>query len=111
MDLFAFAAQRRDQGMQAAADAQNSKEVGFTDRAYEVIRGIALKQPTVHIDDFLAVSDLKPDHPNAFGAPWMRAIRNGVLERTGTIAPCKRDPKKHGHNYPIYRSKIYTPEG
>lgn len=97
----------RDKGMGLAADAEDRAQPDFAERAYAAICAVALRQSTVHVDDVLKVCFVKPHHANAWGAVWVRAIKTGVIERTGTVRPCMTDIKKHKHQYPIYRSTIY----
>ena len=108
LDLLEYARTRRDAGMSLAAEAEGPD---FAAAAYYVICAIAARQPTVHIDDVLAGCALRPHHPNAWGAVWMRAIRNGVIIHSGTVRPCRTDGKKHAHQYPIYSSLIQGREG
>jgi hypothetical protein len=106
MDLVELASHLRDRGMSLAAEAQGME---WSDLAYDTILRIAASQPTVHVDDVLAQFSVTPDHPNAWGAVWMRAIRAGVIEHSGTVRPSS-DPKKHRHQYPVYRSRAYRGE-
>jgi hypothetical protein len=48
-----------------------------------------------------------PRHPNAWGAVWHRAIRDGVIRRSGEFRE-SRDPRKHRHCYPVYVSQLQT---
>jgi hypothetical protein len=105
-DLFDFAQRRRERGMGFAADAEDREQPGFAEAAYSVIRSIAEKQPTVHVDDVLAVCPVAPHHPNAWGAVWMRAIRDRIIAHSGMVRPCRTDAKKNAHRYPVYRSLI-----
>jgi hypothetical protein len=43
--------------------------------------------------------------PNAYGAVWQRAIRSGLLAKTGRTRP-SRQPGKNAHEYPVYRSLV-----
>lgn len=95
----------RDMGMQAAAAAQESETPGFAMQAYAAVVAVARRQPTVHVDDVLAFG-LEASHPNAWGAIWMRAIKNRIIVRSGRLRPCLRDPGKHKHQYPVYTSMI-----
>jgi hypothetical protein len=108
-DLFTYAEAKflRDKGLARSALHTEIADKGFGDRAYAVLVDLACKQSTVHVDDFLSATSLRPSHPNAMGAVWMRAIKNGVLERTGLVRPCAVDKKKHAHQYPVYRSLIF----
>lgn len=93
----------RDRGMAIASDAQDGTVPNWSALAYMAILNVSRLQETVHVDDVRAIFGHEPAHHNAWGAVWMRAIRDGVLDRTGTVRP-STDPKKHAHNYPIYRS-------
>lgn len=93
--------------MAAAAGAQDDATPGFTDAAYAHIVRLAEKSPTVHIDQFLTTFNLKPSHPNAFGAPWHKAKRNGIIAHSGRVLPCTVDAGKNAHQYPVYTSLIY----
>ncbi len=107
-DLFGWAdgAARRDRGMAIASEAQEHDVPGWAARAYAAIVVVACHQPTVHVDDVLRIFREQPAHFNAWGAVWQRAIRDGVISRTGMIREC-RDPKKHRHLSPLYRSEIF----
>jgi succinate dehydrogenase/fumarate reductase flavoprotein subunit len=94
---------RRDSGMTLAADAQDDKDPGWSDRALAAIIALAKQQDELHTDDLAAAFAETPRHFNAWGAVWMRAIRERIIERTGRYHAA-RDPKKHAHVYPIYRS-------
>ena len=109
-DLFEHAeraAKLRDAGMTLAAVAQDGKAPQWSELAYSAIRLVARRQDTVHVDDVLRIFTIKPHHPNAWGAVWMRAIKDGLIERTGTVRPCISDEGKHKHQYPIYRSRMH----
>jgi hypothetical protein len=105
MDLVELAEHLRDRGMTLASNAEAFHRPEFAEVAYGAICAVARRQPTVHVDDVLRQCLIEPDHPNAFGAVWMRAIRDGVIERTGQYRK-STDPKKHAHVYPVYRSLI-----
>jgi hypothetical protein len=91
----------RDAGLaDAAAHAPR-----FVDRALAALEAIARQQPTVHVDDVIAVG-IEPPHPNAWGAVWMRAINAGLIARTGETRPSS-DPRKRAHRYPVYRSLVF----
>jgi hypothetical protein len=96
----------RDFGMEAAASAEDQTQPLFSDTAYQTICAIAERQETVHVNDVLLACPVKPLHPNAWGAVWMRAIRAKVIEKAGYTKPCTVDPGKHNHDYPVYRSLI-----
>lgn len=105
-NLFAHATAKRlrDAGL-AEAEAHAPK---FSARAYAAIADLARRSPTLHIDDVILFTDVgEAPHPNAWGAVWMKAIRAGLIARTAEVRPCRHDPKKHGHQYPVYRSLVW----
>lgn len=108
LDLFnwAEATALRDAGMAVASAAQERDDPGWAHRAYMAIVWVANRQATVHVDDVLLHFCDQPEHPNAWGAVWQRAIRDGVIRRTGTVRE-SRDPRKHRHQYPVYASLIF----
>jgi hypothetical protein len=79
----------------------------FGEVAYAAICHVARRQVEVHVDDILRHCKVQPSHPNAWGAVWLKAIKEGILLRTGTVKPCLSDPLKHKHNYPVYRSGVF----
>lgn len=105
--LFDWATNARDVGMVEAEFAETLTGSNFSEVAYAAICHVARRQCEVHVDDVLRYLKVRPSHPNAFGAPWLRAIKDGVIIRTGTIRPCVSDPGKHKHNYPVYRSGLF----
>lgn len=109
MDLFEMAAalRARDIGMVEAEFAETLVNPDFSEIAYAAICRAARSQCEVHVDDVLAICKVKPSHPNAWGAVWMRAIKDGVIERTGRVRPCLSDAGKHKHQYPVYRSGLF----
>ena len=74
--------------------------------AYLTLLEVAAQRKTVHVDDLHAVIAWHPASPNAWGGVWQRAIRRGVLAKTGLYRPT-RLPGKHAHDYPCYRSLVY----
>ena len=108
-DLFAWAdgAALRDSGMAAAGEAQERDAPGWAERAYQAIRIVARRDPEVHVDDVLAIFREQPAHPNAWGSVWQRAVRDGVISRTGRLRET-RDRRKHRHQYPVYQSEIFA---
>ncbi|MGX9392543.1 hypothetical protein ACWX0K_20450 [Nitrobacteraceae bacterium UC4446_H13] len=107
VDLFDWAKHRRDAGMTEAAFAEVFTNPDFGEAAYAAICHVARRQCEVHVDHVLPLIRVKPAHPNAFGAVWMRAIKDGVIVRTGTVRPCKTDPLKRAHQYPVYASGLF----
>lgn len=100
-----LAVKLRDEGMAQAA----SHAPRFSDAAYAAIERIDRRQLVLFTDDLTdELKGLKPQHPNAFGAVWMRAIRAGLIQRT-TETRASRDPAKHSHACPIYFSLVFDP--
>jgi len=110
MDLFEHAAAaeivRRDRGMARAVEAQENCVPGFAELACRHICNLATDHQEIHIDLFLKTFKIKPEHPNAFGAPWMKAKREGIIAHSGSVRKCTVDPTKNAHLYPVYRSLI-----
>ena len=100
------AIQDRDAGM-ALAVAQSPH---FAAVAYAAIVTVAKRQATVHVDDVLAECSARPHSANAWGSVWLRAIRSGVIVRSGKLQHCRVDRGKHAHAYPVYRSKLFVTE-
>ena len=96
----------RDVGMALASGAQEQESPGWGERAYRAIVAVARFRQTVHVDDVLMVFDEQPEHPNAWGSVWQRAIRDGVITHSGTVRET-HDRRKHRHQYPVYRSEIF----
>src|SRR5262245_25203965 len=104
-DLFDFdeGVRGRDAGMELAADAEGPD---FAFAAFDAICRVAARQELLFVDDILSECAIRPQHHNAWGAVWMRAIREKIIENIG-ITKHSSDPLKHAHRYPIYRSLIY----
>ena len=98
--------QNRDSGMAQAAEAQGTQ---WGEYAYRLLEELAAELPEVHTDDLARVIEWHPAHFNAYGAVWSRAIRSGLLTRTGRLRPSKQ-PGKNAHEYPVYRSLVYRKE-
>jgi len=105
MDLVELADHLRDKGMSLAATAEAFVQPDFSTAAYRMICALAQSQETLFVDDLLDALDIEPSHPNAFGSVWMRAIRNHIIAPTGERRKSK-DPKKHAHQYVVYKSLI-----
>ncbi len=103
--LFDWAEHRRDIGMIEAEFAEALTGSDFAEVAYAAICHVARRQCEIHVDDILRFLKARPSHPNAMGAIWLRAIKDGIIIRTGTIRPCVSDPAKHKH--PVYRSGLF----
>lgn len=97
----------RDAGMIEAEFAEILSGSEYTDALYTAICQVARRQPEVHIDHVLPLVKVKPAHPNAAGFVWVRAIKDGIIERTGYVRQCRADAGKRAHCYPTYRSLVY----
>lgn len=108
MDLFDNAGtELRDRGMVEAEFAEALTGSDYAETLYAAICHVARRQVEVHLDDVLPLVKTKPSHANAAGFVWVRAIKDGVLIKTGRTRPCRSDPKKRVHNYPLYCSGIF----
>ncbi len=96
-------AAKRDEGI---ARATSGQPIGWPEYAYETLVALAREQPTVFVDDYYARLTWFGDHPNAMGGIWTKAMRAGVLVKSGKERPT-RLPGKNAHPYPIYTSLIY----
>jgi hypothetical protein len=96
----------RDSGMALASQAQEHERPGWGERAYQAIVAVARLRATVHVDDVLRIFREQPEHPNAWGSVWQKAIRDGVITRSGTVRETQ-DRRKHRHRYPVYASAIF----
>jgi hypothetical protein len=107
--LFDWAEHRRDAGMVEAAFAEELTGSDFGETAYAAICHVARRQCEVHVDDVLRYCRVKPGHPNAWGAVWMRAIKDGTLLKSDEdrFRPCQSDPGKHKHQYRVYQSGLF----
>jgi hypothetical protein len=103
-DLVELAEELRERGMSLASAAQDRVEPEWSEQAFQAIVTAARRQSTVHVDDIWP-KVAPPHHYNAWGSVWMRAIKRGIIAKTDgrrhSIAP-----RKHKHEYPIYRSLI-----
>lgn len=93
----------RDEGMAQAADHAGLLWGEF---AYMALKGLAVTRRELHTDDLAEACPWEPASPNAWGGIWMRALRAGLIERTGELRPSKQ-PAKHRHAYPCYRSLVF----
>jgi hypothetical protein len=104
----------RDAGMSRATEAQKRKSANWIESAYQAIKYVAITQETVHVDDVAKVIDgwlPEPDHPNAWGSVWRKAMRQGLIARTGEVKGAGTSFPAHAHKharaYPIYRSLVF----
>ena len=103
--LFASAALERDLGMLRSADHADRDTPGWTEQALEALRDFALRQSEPFTIEYaraqLERELTRPPDLRAWGAVTLKAIRTGVLVRTGEFAP-----RASSHNSPTmtYRS-------
>lgn len=108
IDLLDYIRDLRDAGMARAEQAQGPE---WGELAYRAIERVARRQVHVHIDDVLSEGVPQPRHHNCWGAIWMKAIRNGIIQRSNQTRICTVDPGKHAHRYTIYFSRIHQATG
>jgi hypothetical protein len=107
--LFDYAANLRDVGVVEAEFAEALTGSDFAETAYAAICHVARRQCEVHVDDVLRFCAIKPSHPNAWGAVWLRAIKDGTIIKSDAdvYRPCLSDPGKHKHQYRCYASGLF----
>jgi hypothetical protein len=105
--LFDWAAKSRDAGMIEAEFAETLTGSDYPEALYAAICHVARRQCEVHVDDIIRHLKARPSHPNCAGQVWRRAIKDGVILKTGTVRPCVVDPVKHLHESPVYRSGLF----
>lgn len=88
------------------AQASAAADPVWREVAYLALQALARRQSEVHVDDLYAACPWRPLRANAWGAVWQRALRQGLLEKTGRTRPT-RLPEKHAHEYPLYRSRVF----
>lgn len=93
----------RDAGMALAELAQTMENPDFSTEALNAIRRVAKRQEMLFVDDVLAECKATPRHHNAWGAVWVRAIKERIIIATNQVRQ-SRDPAKHAHAYRVYRS-------
>ncbi|KNY20390.1 hypothetical protein AKJ13_22440 [Methylobacterium sp. ARG-1] len=93
--------------MEAAADAEARVQPEYAATLYAAIEAVARRQATVHVDDVLPILTVRAQHFNAAGSVWARAIRDGVIVRTGRVRACRTNRAKHAHQSPVYRSMLF----
>jgi hypothetical protein len=113
----------KNKGMKKAAKAQNNIYSGgnftiypkWTELAYMVIESTAKKNSTVHVDDVAKQAVLMklpvPEKSNAWGSVWTKAIRNGLIQRSGNMRAAGQNFPEHAHKharlYPVYDSLVF----
>ena len=109
LPLFDAAAGRAGK-REGTARADAGADPVWREAAYLALQGLARTRSEVHVDDLYATCAWRPPRPNAWGAVWQRALREGLLVKTGRSRPT-RLPEKHAHDYPVYRSLIFRRDG
>ncbi len=97
-------AAKRDEGI---ARATSGQPIGWPEYAYSVLVELARTNQTVHVDQFVPALQWQGGHPNAMGGVWLKAIKNGVLDREPVAYEPTRLPGKHLHRSPRYRSLVF----
>jgi hypothetical protein len=95
--------ERRDAGMDLAEGAEGTAWSVYADG---VLKTLAEELPELHTDDLNRCLELHPRHPNAFGGVWMRAIKAGLIRKSGRYRTSKQRGK-NAHSYPVYDSLVY----
>lgn len=105
-DLFTYARRERDIGMTRAGDAAERNECGWSDRAYQWICRYARENQQFISEDCTsaaaAVGLVSPADSRAWGGPFKKASRNGIIVRTG-FGVSKR---RHLSPTPLWQSQV-----
>lgn len=82
---------------------------GFSEQAYQALVRVAKRQLVLFADDLIAeLNGLQPNHCNAWGPIYQRAVRDGVIQRTTEVRP-SRVVSKRARLCPVYLSLIRDP--
>lgn len=99
----------RDAGMQSSAEHAEEVMPGWQDRALEELRGFANgygSQCPFTMEEWRMSAEAfglpQPAELRAYGALTVRAIREGIIEKTGQYAPAA---SSNGSAKPLYRRK------
>jgi hypothetical protein len=102
-------ANRRDSGIEKVA----AVNAAWIEDCVTALHALALIRPTVTGDDLHAAVAIlglgAPTHPNAFGAVWKQAQRDGFLRITDRTVLSKR-PVAHRHRLPVWESLVFVDE-
>jgi hypothetical protein len=97
----------RDEGMERARKHAGESWIG---RALDIIRELAIRQPSLWYDDYQHVADVmklpKPPDGRAWGPVLKIAATNGWITKTGESRKSNR-PICHRADKPVYRSNLY----
>jgi hypothetical protein len=106
MDLFAFAEAQRDIGMLRAARHAEEVHLHWNDVAYEWIRKYAKLHKRFISEQCTAWAAEQgfssPTDPRAWGAPFKRAAKDGIIVRVGYGTSLRR----HLSPTPLWESAI-----
>lgn len=99
----------RDVGIQRAIDHAETIEPDWGERAYQWIRGYAMHCRQFISEECTALAAKSgiesPADPRAWGHPFKRAAREGVIQKVGYGISNNR----HRSPTPLWRSLIYVP--
>lgn len=109
-DLLEEARKRRDDGMQRAADHAEAVKEGWGDTAYTYLCTYARTNHSFTTEDVRMAAEKAgdlavPPDKRAWGSVVARAVRAGVLRRSGFVTA--RDPKVHCNNIALWQSLVY----
>lgn len=109
LDLLAYAIRQRDAGMTRAADHADAIEEKWTDRAYRWICSYAETHKQFISEDCTGAAEAaglkSPTDDRAWGWPFRRAAKAGVIVQDGT----GRSTRRHASICPRWRSQVYAP--
>lgn len=107
---FEAARRARDAGIQAAVDHADAVTPKWSEVAYDYLIGYAYGSPDFTSEDvreaaYRSGSVEQPPSERAWGGVFMRAARNGIVQRAGYDTA--RDPKVHCNVVTRWRSLLW----
>lgn len=105
---FTAARARRDEGIRRAVDHANAVEPRWADQAYEfLVRYLQTVETCTSEQARAAAAGVVPEPPSrrAWGGPFTRAARAGLIEREGYTTAV--DPKVHCNVVTVWRSRVH----
>lgn len=105
---FTAARAARDDGIRRAVQHADAVTPRWADLAYDFLQRHLLTVPTLTSEQARqAAQGIVPEPPSlrAWGGPFSRAARAGLIERAGYDTA--RDPKVHCNVVTVWRSRVY----
>lgn len=99
---------RKAEGIQRAADAQDEEDPHWAGLAFDAIHLTARMLEYFDADDVHELEVPEPRDPHAWGAPYQKARKAGIMEDAFDQPPRKsKRPSMHAARMPRYRSLVW----